>query len=167
MRGDARALGCAALDPDDPAVRAALARLRRDCVEAKEALSFDTEAMIPVALPGLHTRVRLTRAEFEAMIAPALRDTVGGHAPGAALGRVERRPQLRGGAARRRLVADPAGRADGVGELERPVVVDEQAGAGDRLGRGPAERPSAGAVADAPRLAGRRQGRARRRRPRP
>jgi len=38
-------------------VEAALARLRRDCVEAKESLSFDTEVMIPVALPGLHTRV--------------------------------------------------------------------------------------------------------------
>ena len=62
---------------DDPEVLAALARLRRDCVEAKEALSEDTEVLIPVALPQLHTRVRLTRAEFEAMIRPALADTVG------------------------------------------------------------------------------------------
>ncbi|MEV6634655.1 Hsp70 family protein [Actinoplanes sp. NPDC051470] len=62
---------------DDPEVLAALARLRRDCVEAKEALSEDTEVLIPVALPQLHTRVRLTRAEFEAMIRPALSDTVG------------------------------------------------------------------------------------------
>ena len=30
---------------------AALARLRRDCVEAKEALSTDVDAVIPVALP--------------------------------------------------------------------------------------------------------------------
>ena len=64
------------LDPSDPEVTAALARLRRDCVEAKESLSFDTETMIPVALPGLHTRVRLNRSELEAMIAPSLTDTV-------------------------------------------------------------------------------------------
>ncbi|HYN97555.1 MAG TPA: Hsp70 family protein, partial [Pilimelia sp.] len=65
------------LDPEDEAATAALTRLRRDCVEAKEALSYDTEVMIPVALPGLHTRVRLNRSEFEAMITPALQDTVG------------------------------------------------------------------------------------------
>ncbi|MEH1128264.1 Hsp70 family protein, partial [Micromonospora sp. CPCC 206061] len=64
------------LDPDDELVTTALSRLRRDCTEAKEALSFDTEVMIPVALPGLHTRVRLNRSEFEAMIGPALTETV-------------------------------------------------------------------------------------------
>src|SRR5688572_6113865 len=55
------------LDPDDAGVLEALARLRRDCVEAKEALSYDTEVMVPVALPNLHTRVRLNRSEFEQM----------------------------------------------------------------------------------------------------
>ncbi|MCW6006151.1 PQQ-binding-like beta-propeller repeat protein [Micromonospora sp. CPCC 205371] len=64
------------LDPDDELLTTALTRLRRDCTEAKEALSFDTEVMIPVALPGLHTRVRLNRSEFEAMIEPALTETV-------------------------------------------------------------------------------------------
>jgi actin-like ATPase involved in cell morphogenesis len=64
------------LDPSDPEAVSALARLRRDCVEAKEALSFDTETMIPIALPGLHTRVRLNRSELESMIAPSLDDTV-------------------------------------------------------------------------------------------
>ena len=66
----------AGLDTDEPEVVAALARLRRDCVEAKEALSFDTETTIPVALPGLHTRVRLNRSELESMISPSLADTV-------------------------------------------------------------------------------------------
>ncbi|MBB4691433.1 Hsp70 family protein [Paractinoplanes abujensis] len=72
------ALGDAALDldADDPEVVAALSRLRRDCVEAKEALSFDTETEIGVALPGLHTRVRLNRSELESMISPALEDTL-------------------------------------------------------------------------------------------
>src|SRR3954452_4542786 len=64
------------VDPADPEAVASLNRLRRDCVEAKESLSFDTETMIPVALPGLHTRVRLNRSELEAMIAPSLADTV-------------------------------------------------------------------------------------------
>ncbi|GAB1691434.1 Hsp70 family protein [Krasilnikovia sp. M28-CT-15] len=70
-------LGASAPDTDDPEVGAACARLRRDCVEAKEALSEDTEVLVPVALPGLHTRVRLTRHEFEAMIFPPLEETTG------------------------------------------------------------------------------------------
>ena len=64
------------LDPEDPDVLSAVARLRRECVEAKEALSSDTEATIPVLLPELRTQSRLTRGEFEAMIRPALEETV-------------------------------------------------------------------------------------------
>ncbi|MFC4069545.1 Hsp70 family protein [Actinoplanes subglobosus] len=64
------------VDRADPETAAALARLRRDCVEAKEALSSDTEVSISVALPGRHARVRLSRAEFETMIAPLVRATV-------------------------------------------------------------------------------------------
>src|SRR4249920_1986349 len=48
------------LDPEDPATVVALARLRRDCVEAKEALSSDTETVVAVMLPELNTSVRLT-----------------------------------------------------------------------------------------------------------
>ncbi|MCU1516915.1 MAG: molecular chaperone DnaK [Pseudarthrobacter sp.] len=66
----------AALDPADPAALAALGRLRRECVEAKEALSSDSEANISVFLPGVQQQVRLVRAEFEAMIAEPLRATV-------------------------------------------------------------------------------------------
>ena len=43
------------LDPDDPDVTQGVARLRRECVEAKEALSSDIETTIPVTLPGLNT----------------------------------------------------------------------------------------------------------------
>ena len=64
------------LDPDDPDITVGLARLRRDCVEAKETLSTDVDTLIPVALPGLSTTVRLTRAEFETMIRPALAETI-------------------------------------------------------------------------------------------
>ncbi|HET9517609.1 MAG TPA: Hsp70 family protein [Actinoplanes sp.] len=68
--------GIGVLDPADPEAVAGMSRLRASCVEAKEALSYDTDVLIPVAMPGLHTRVRLSRDEFEAMIAPALQDTV-------------------------------------------------------------------------------------------
>jgi molecular chaperone DnaK len=64
-----------AMDPADPALRPALARLRRECVVAKEALSADTDVRIPVALPGIDTTVRLARAEFEEMIRPAIEET--------------------------------------------------------------------------------------------
>jgi molecular chaperone DnaK len=72
------ALGAAwgELDPTDPAVRAAVAGLRRGCTAAKEALSADTEVLIPVALPGIDTRIRLARAEFEDAIRPAIEETV-------------------------------------------------------------------------------------------
>ena len=63
-------------DLDDPATVVGLARLRRDCVEAKEALSGDTEVTVPVALPGVNTTVRINRAELEALTRPALLDTV-------------------------------------------------------------------------------------------
>jgi hypothetical protein len=64
------------MDLGDPEVVIALARLRRDCVEAKEALSFDTEVTIPVTLPRLHANVRLDRSQLEALIAPSLESTV-------------------------------------------------------------------------------------------
>ena len=111
------------LDPNEQDVITALARLRRDCVEAKEALSFDTEVMIPVALPGLHTRVRLNRSELESMIAPSLEDTV------AAMHRALRAAQvapedldavlLAGGSSRIPLVSQLLSTA-----FDRPVVAD-------------------------------------------
>ncbi|BAL89240.1 hypothetical protein AMIS_40200 [Actinoplanes missouriensis 431] len=64
------------VDLDDPETAPALARLRRDCVEAKESLSFDTEVTVAVAVPGRHTRVPISRAVFEGLIALAVRDTV-------------------------------------------------------------------------------------------
>jgi len=64
------------LDGENPVVLAAVADLRRACTAAKEQLSSDTEVRIPVAVPGISVReVRLTRAEFEEMIRPALTET--------------------------------------------------------------------------------------------
>ncbi|ONI79650.1 hypothetical protein ALI144C_23035 [Actinosynnema sp. ALI-1.44] len=58
---------------DDPI---AMARLRRECTEAKEALSTDTEATIPVLFPGATSQVTVTRTQFESLISPVLADTV-------------------------------------------------------------------------------------------
>jgi hypothetical protein len=63
------------VDLDDPLHVTAMARLRRECVDAKEALSADTTATVPVLLGGAQTSVRLTRGEFEAMIAGAVEET--------------------------------------------------------------------------------------------
>ncbi|HVQ94650.1 MAG TPA: Hsp70 family protein, partial [Mycobacteriales bacterium] len=74
----ARVLGgkLAELDEDSPAAIAAVARLKEECTAAKEALSTDTDVTIPVLLPNVSTEVRLTRAELEAMVRPALSDSI-------------------------------------------------------------------------------------------
>lgn len=111
------------LDDTDPAVLAAVARLRRDCTEAKEALSSDTEVSVPVLLPEFTGSVRLHRSEFSAAIreqvaetVEALRRAVGsaGLAP-AALDAV----LLVGGSSRIPLVGQLVSE-----ELGRPVTVD-------------------------------------------
>jgi molecular chaperone DnaK len=111
------------LDPADPVAVAAVARLRAECVEAKEALSADTEVSIPVMLPNINTSVRLTRNEFEGMIRPALADTLvalrralrsAGVEPGQLASVL-----LVGGSSRIPLVAQLVG-----AELGRPVAVD-------------------------------------------
>ena len=64
------------LDPADPTTMSALLQVRRDCVEAKEALSSDVDTVIRVAAPGCRADVRLHRAEFEAMIEPSVRVSI-------------------------------------------------------------------------------------------
>ena len=59
-----------------PAGAAALVQLKRRCVEAKEALSSDPAADIPVMLPDHTSTIRITRAEFEAMIRPSINQTI-------------------------------------------------------------------------------------------
>ncbi len=117
-----RATG-AELDANDPATLAAIARLREECRRDKEALSSDTDATIQISLPGLHTEMRLTRAEFEEMIRPRIRETID------ALGRAVRsaglgfddvdRVLLVGGTSRIPLVAEMVRESTG-----RPVAVD-------------------------------------------
>lgn len=64
------------LDLGDPTTLSAVARLRDECREAKEALSVDTDVIIPVVLPNVQADVRLTRAEFEEMVGPRIGETI-------------------------------------------------------------------------------------------
>ncbi len=111
------------LDMGDPQTTVALARLRQDCVLAKEALSVDTETTLPVFLPGRHFDVHLTRADFEDMVRAPIESTIG------ALSRTLESAQvdpadlsavlLVGGSSRIPLVARMVS-----AELGRPTVVD-------------------------------------------
>ena len=72
-------VGAQTLRPDgdpSPVQLRALAQVRAAAVDAKEALSYDTQAVVPVTVPGLMTEVRITRGEFEEMARPALLRTV-------------------------------------------------------------------------------------------
>jgi YVTN family beta-propeller protein len=111
------------LDMSNPQTAVALARLRQDCILAKEALSIDTEATIPVFLPNRHFDVRLTRPDFEDMIRAQVESTIG------ALSRTLRSAQvapaelgavlLVGGSSRIPLVAQMIAEA-----LDRPTLID-------------------------------------------
>lgn len=112
-----------AIDMDDPTVLEGLTRLRRDCIEAKEALSYDTEVAIPVAMPSVHTRVRLTRAELEAMIEPVLSDTL------VVMDRVIQSAGIKAESLRSVLLAGGSTRIPRVSQLltaryRRPLVMD-------------------------------------------
>ncbi len=120
-----RALGSdmPAMDNPDDTLLAAAARLREECVRAKEALSADTEVDIPVLLPGVHTQVRLTRTEFEGMIRAPLNASIAAlrrAIASAGIGPDELDAVLLvGGSSRIPLVAEMVG-----SELGRPVAVD-------------------------------------------
>jgi len=66
-----------AVEPTTVEERIALARLRSECVAAKELLSVDDVADIAVLLPTAQTTVRITRADFETAIRPALNQAIG------------------------------------------------------------------------------------------
>ena len=121
------------VSPNDEDTVAAMIRLRRECTEAKEGLSADTEATIPVLLPDVHTRVRLVRAEFEDFIHDAVAETVDAlratiDSAGLAVGDVGA-VLLVGGSSRIPLVAQLVSE-----QLERPVVVDADPKAAIALG---------------------------------
>jgi YVTN family beta-propeller protein len=111
------------LDLREPQSTVALARLRQDCILAKEALSVDTETILPVFLPGRHFDVRITRSDFEDMVRAPIESTIG------ALSRTLQSAQVEpadlsavllvGGSSRIPLVARMVS-----AELGRPTVVD-------------------------------------------
>jgi molecular chaperone DnaK len=111
------------LDEDDAAAMTAVARLRQECTDAKEALSSDTDVTIPVILPGHSTEVRLTRAELESLVRPSLYDSIGALQRAMASAGVSAEDLhsvlLVGGSSRMPLVAQLVG-----AELGRPVAVD-------------------------------------------
>jgi molecular chaperone DnaK len=67
-----------ALDLKDPVAVTALAEIRRQCVRAKEALSRAETTTLVLPLPDGVTKVRLRRADFEAMIQAGLESTLAG-----------------------------------------------------------------------------------------
>ena len=111
------------LDTNDPATLAGVARLREECRRAKEGLSTDTDATIPVYLPGIQTDVRLTREEFETMIRPRIRETIqaldrAARSAGLTFAGIDR-ILLVGGSSRIPLVAEMVREA-----TSRPIAVD-------------------------------------------
>ncbi len=112
-----------AVDLEDPATLAAIARLREECRRAKEALSFDTDASVAVMLPGLQTDIRLTREQFEDMIRPRIDETIWALMQAVKSADVDfegvDRILLVGGTSRIPLVAEVVREATG-----RPVAVD-------------------------------------------
>ena len=113
----------AALVDGGAAAVAALRRLRRDCVLAKESLSHEEDVTLLLDLPGQHAQVRVTRGEFEDLLLPAVQETV------RTLRRVLTSAEvdadhltgvlLAGGSSRMPLVAQEVS-----AELGRPVLLD-------------------------------------------
>jgi YVTN family beta-propeller protein len=64
------------LELDDPTSAAALRRLKRECVSAKERLSRESRTDIPVLLPRGFARVPISRPEFENLVRTPLRATL-------------------------------------------------------------------------------------------
>jgi molecular chaperone DnaK len=140
------------LDPQDPSVRATVARLRQDCLDAKEALSSDTDAAVPVLLPNVSTEVRLTRAELEALIRPALADSIDTMHRAMRSAGVEAedvaKVLLVGGSSRIPLVGQLVS-----SQLGRPVAIDAHPKHAVALGAAYAAAPTARAAASPPPIA--------------
>jgi hypothetical protein len=136
----------------------AVAQVRANAVEAKEALSSDVEAAISVVVPGTSRQVRLTRVELEEMVREPLLVTVAALQRALQAASVTPRQLhavlLVGGSSRMPLVAELL-----AGELGAPVAADAHPKfavclgaalvAGAHLQAPPAPGPGAGVDADA------------------
>ncbi len=131
------------LDLRDPPTVAALARLRQDCILAKETLSADTDTVLPVFLPNRHFEVSLTRAMFEDLIRAQVESTIGALARTLDSARVTPAELdavlLIGGSSRIPLVTEMVS-----AQIGRPIAVDTHPkyavalGAATLAGRAPA-----------------------------
>ena len=103
--------------------RMALATLRRECVDAKESLSFDSETVIPVLVGGSGSAVRLTRDELEGMIAEHVDRTTDGLADALQYAGVDIRDVesilLTGGSSRIPFIAQALSE-----RFDRPIAID-------------------------------------------
>jgi YVTN family beta-propeller protein len=145
------------LDMGDQQTAVALARLRQDCVLAKEALSVDTETTIPVFLPHRHFDVRVTRDDFEDMIRAPIESTIG------TLIRTLRSAQVEAGTLSAVLLVGGSSRIPLISrmiseELGRPTVVDAHPKYAVALGAATLARagaiPAAGGAPPAARIPG-------------
>jgi molecular chaperone DnaK (HSP70) len=66
----------AELDVDERMITPVLARLHHDCVLAKEALSIETSAVVPLFLPDRLVQTTVTRAALDDLIRPLLEATM-------------------------------------------------------------------------------------------
>ncbi|GAA2817548.1 Hsp70 family protein [Saccharopolyspora taberi] len=64
--------GLPGLDVSDPNVRAAVAHLRADCAQTREALSFHPGSTLRIHLPKVHTDFAVSRARYEKLARPHL-----------------------------------------------------------------------------------------------
>lgn len=113
----------AKLDMQRPQTFVALARVRQECIAAKEALSSDTKATFPVFLPSRTFDVHLTRSDFENMVRAPIESTI--HTLSRALQSAQVQPAdlsavlLVGGSSRIPMIARMVS-----AELGCPTVVD-------------------------------------------
>lgn len=139
------------LDADDPEVQAGVARLRDECRTGKEALSSDSDTSITVALPGVQSRVRLTRPELESMLRPRLIETI------EALERTVASARLTMADVSRILLVGGSSRIPLVGEMlrdrtHRPIAVDAHPKFAIAIGAAIDGRATAGQASAAPPL---------------
>jgi len=115
--------GFKSLDLTNPPVARGVVALRDACVQAKERLSFVTEIEVAVEIPDLAPRVEVDRRSFEALVRPALMETIGALRRALAGAAVEAEDVsqilIAGGSSRIPLVAELIAEV-----LERPVAID-------------------------------------------
>lgn len=113
------------LDKRWPQATAALDNLQQACIQAKEALSSNAEATLPVVLPGKRFDVHLTRLDFENLVRRSIEHTLS--AVSRALQSAQVQPDqlsavlLAGGSSNIPLVAEMVS-----AEFRRPLIADSQ-----------------------------------------